>query len=104
MQINAAQFKLLFTILYLLGATTSAMALPTIPANQLPGWEIITKAQLKSDISFLASHAERHGAIAILIAPEPNRKHPSNLERQQRISNIVNHQKSLPSMVRIFSN
>lgn len=36
-----------------------------------------------------ALNAQKHGAIAILIAPEPNRKHPSNQERYMRIGGSV---------------
>lgn len=42
-------------------------------------------------------NAQKHGAIAVLIAPEPNRKHPSNQERYMRIGGSIN--QKLPSQV-----
>jgi hypothetical protein len=46
-----------------------------------------------------ALNAQKHGAIAVLIAPEPNRKHPSNQERFMRIGGSVARAIPLPSMV-----
>ena len=45
-----------------------------------------------------ALNAQKHGAIAVLIAPEPNRKHLSNLERYNRIGGSVSRKKPIPSM------
>ena len=42
-------------------------------------------------------NAQRHGAIAIIIAPEPNRKHPSNQDRLKRIGNAIS--SKLPSQI-----
>lgn len=36
-----------------------------------------------------ALNAQHHGAIAVLIAPEPNRTHPTNLERRARIKGLA---------------
>lgn len=44
-------------------------------------------------------NAQRHGAIGILIAAEPNRQHPSNYERFMRIGGSVKRNPPLPSMV-----
>ena len=44
-----------------------------------------------------ALNAERHGAVGILIASEPNRKHPSNIERLSRIPGIVERITHVPS-------
>lgn len=44
-----------------------------------------------------ALNAQQHGAIGILIAPEPNRKHPSNQERYKRIGG--NRKDQIPEMV-----
>lgn len=41
-------------------------------------------------------NAQKHGAIAVLIANEPNRKHPSNIERLARIKGIVERYKMMP--------
>jgi hypothetical protein len=46
-----------------------------------------------------ALNAQKHGAVAVLIAPEPNRKHPSNQERYTRIGGSVTRAVPLPSMV-----
>jgi hypothetical protein len=47
-----------------------------------------------------ALNAQQHGAIGVLIAPEPNRKHPSNAERRARIGGSTARKKnSLPEMV-----
>lgn len=46
-----------------------------------------------------ALNAQKHGAIGILIAPEPNRKHPSNQERYMRIGGSVTRKTPVPSMV-----
>lgn len=46
-----------------------------------------------------ALNAQKHGAIAVLIAPEPNRKHPSNQERYNRLNSKLNHKMQLPDMV-----
>jgi hypothetical protein len=42
-------------------------------------------------------NAQQHGGIAVLIAPEPNRKHPSNQERYLRIGGSIN--LKMPSQV-----
>ena len=44
-----------------------------------------------------ALNAEKHGAVGILIASEPNRKHPSNIERLSRIPGIVDRITHVPS-------
>ncbi len=44
-----------------------------------------------------ALNAQRHGAVGILIASEPNRKHPSNIERLSRIPGIVERITHVPS-------
>lgn len=46
-----------------------------------------------------ALNAQAHGAVGILIAPEPNRKHPSNQERYLRIGGSATRKTPLPSMV-----
>lgn len=46
-----------------------------------------------------ALNAQKHGAIAIIIAPEPNRNHPSNLERYARIGGSVKRKIPIPSQV-----
>lgn len=46
-----------------------------------------------------ALNAQKHGAIALLIASEPNRKHPSNQERFLRIGGSANRKNPLPDMV-----
>lgn len=47
-----------------------------------------------------ALNAQQHGAIGVLIAPEPNRKHPSNAERRARIGGSTARAKdALPEMV-----
>lgn len=45
-----------------------------------------------------ALNAQKHGAIAVLIAPEPNRKHPSNQERSKRLNSKLNSKILLPDM------
>lgn len=35
-------------------------------------------------------NAQQHGAIAVIIIPEPNRKHPSNQERRKRMGKLIN--------------
>jgi hypothetical protein len=44
-----------------------------------------------------ALNAQAHGALAVLILAEPNRKHPSNLERVTRIGGSVTRVQKLPS-------
>src|SRR5215472_7602082 len=44
-----------------------------------------------------ALNAQRQGAVGILIASEPNRKHPSNIERLSRIPGIVERITHVPS-------
>jgi len=44
-----------------------------------------------------ALNAQAHGALAVLILAEPNRKHPSNLERMTRIGGSVTRIQKLPS-------
>jgi len=46
-----------------------------------------------------ALNAQKHGAIAVLIAPEPNRKHPSNQERYARIGGSAARATPIPSIV-----
>ena len=41
--------------------------------------------------------AQAHGAVAVLVMAEPNRKHPSNLERQARIGGSAARVPPLPS-------
>ncbi len=42
-------------------------------------------------------NAQKHGAIAVLLVAEPNRKHPSNQERMARIPGSLQRQARLPS-------
>ena len=44
-----------------------------------------------------ALNAQRHGAVGILVASEPNRKHPSNIERLARIPGVVERITHVPS-------
>jgi hypothetical protein len=44
-----------------------------------------------------ALNAQAHGAVAILIVAEPNRKHPSNQERQARIGGSITRANPIPS-------
>jgi hypothetical protein len=46
-----------------------------------------------------ALNAQAHGALGILIAPEPTRKHPSNQERYEKIGGSVNRKDPIASMV-----
>jgi Peptidase family M28/PA domain len=46
-----------------------------------------------------ALNAQAHGAVAVLVMAEPNRKHPSNLERVNRIGGSMNRMIPLPSQV-----
>ena len=46
-----------------------------------------------------ALNAQAHGAIAVLVMAEPNRKHPSNLERVTRIGGRLGRTIPLPSQV-----
>jgi Peptidase family M28/PA domain len=41
-------------------------------------------------------NAQKHGAIAVLVANEPNRKHPSNMERLARIKGLTERYKEMP--------
>lgn len=43
--------------------------------------------------------AQAHGARALIVVAEPNRKHPSNLDRLNRIGGSVTRQTPLPSQV-----
>lgn len=45
-----------------------------------------------------ALNAQKHGAVAVIIAPEPNRKHPSNQERRQRIGGATKRKVPVPEM------
>ena len=42
-------------------------------------------------------NAQRHGAVGVLVASEPNRKHPSNQERLARIPGIIDRITRFPS-------
>lgn len=44
-----------------------------------------------------ALNAQAHGAVAVVIVAEPNRKHPSNQERVARIGGSVTRKEPLPS-------
>lgn len=44
-----------------------------------------------------ALNAQRHGALALLVIAEPNRKHPSNIERVTRIGGSITRTPALPS-------
>jgi hypothetical protein len=44
-----------------------------------------------------ALNAQAHGALAVLVVAEPNRKHPSNLDRLNRIGGSVTRANPLPS-------
>jgi hypothetical protein len=46
-----------------------------------------------------ALNAQAHGAIAVLIAPEPNRKHLSNQDRRERIMGSIKRPEALPLQV-----
>lgn len=46
-----------------------------------------------------ALNAQAHGALAVLVMAEPNRKHPSNLERVNRIGGSITRSTPLPSQV-----
>jgi hypothetical protein len=46
-----------------------------------------------------ALNAQAHGAIAMLVMAEPNRKHPSNLERVNRIGGSITRSVPIPSQV-----
>jgi hypothetical protein len=46
-----------------------------------------------------ALNAQAHGALAVLVMAEPNRKHPSNLERVNRIGGSITRPNPLPSQV-----
>ena len=46
-----------------------------------------------------ALNAQAHGALAVLVIAEPNRKHPSNLERMNRIGGSVTRANPLPAQV-----
>lgn len=43
-----------------------------------------------------ALNAQRHGALAVLMVAEPNRKHPSNQERQARIAGAAQRAQRMP--------
>lgn len=44
-----------------------------------------------------ALNAQQHGAVAVLIAPEPNRQHPSNQERYARVGSDTARKTPVPS-------
>jgi hypothetical protein len=46
-----------------------------------------------------ALNAQAHGAVAIIVVAEPNRKHPSNIERLNRIGGSLTRTIPLPSQV-----
>jgi hypothetical protein len=46
-----------------------------------------------------AVNAQAHGALAVLVVAEPNRKHPSNLDRANRIGGSSTRANPLPSQV-----
>jgi hypothetical protein len=46
-----------------------------------------------------ALNAQAHGAVAVLVMAEPNRKHPSNLERVNRIGGSITRSSPLPSQI-----
>src|SRR6202042_2466581 len=46
-----------------------------------------------------ALNAQAHGAVAVLVMAEPNRRHPSNLERVNRIGGSLSRSVPLPSKV-----
>src|SRR5919108_4542060 len=49
-------------------------------------------------------NAQRHGAVGVLIAGEPNRKHPSNLERLARIPGIMDRFTRRPAQALLDNN
>ena len=49
-------------------------------------------------------NAQRHGAVGVLIVGEPNRKHPSNLERLARIPGIMERFTRRPSQALLDNN
>ena len=46
-----------------------------------------------------ALNAQAHGAVAVVVVAEPNRKHPSNQERVARIGGSATRKEPLPSPV-----
>lgn len=46
-----------------------------------------------------ALNAQNHGAVAMIVIAEPNRKHPSNLERVNRIGGSITRTPSLPGQM-----
>lgn len=46
-----------------------------------------------------ALNAQAHGALALLVTAEPNRKHPSNLERVNRIGGSLSRTMPIPAQV-----
>jgi len=63
------------------------------PASVFNGVGNTTAANVRLKIL----NAQRHGAVGVLIAGEPNRKHPSNLERLARIPGIMDRFTRRPS-------
>jgi Peptidase family M28/PA domain len=51
----------------------------------------------ESNIRLKTLNAQRHGAVGVLIMSEPNRKHPSNIERLARIPGIMERYTRRPS-------
>ena len=49
-------------------------------------------------------NAQRHGAVGVLVVGEPNRKHPSNLERLARIPGIMDRFIRRPSQALVDNN
>jgi hypothetical protein len=42
-------------------------------------------------------NAQKHGALAVLVSPEPNRKHPSNIDRLKRIAGYTERIRRFPA-------
>jgi hypothetical protein len=57
-----------------------------------------------SNVRLKVLNAQRHGALGVLIVGEPNRKHPSNLERLARIPGIMERFTRRPSQALLDNN
>ena len=57
-----------------------------------------------SNVRLKVLNAQRHGAVGVLIVAEPNRKHPSNLERLARIPGIMDRFTRRPSQALLDNN
>jgi hypothetical protein len=57
-----------------------------------------------SNVRLKILNAQRHGAVGVLVVGEPNRKHPSNLERLARIPGIMDRFTRRPSEALVDNN